>query len=68
MCEFYENYQMLAEAIIMQAVRDYRKCSNRQSLDFIEDFFASDWFATLCKLDGKTLIKRLKNERMMNNG
>ena len=68
MCNFYENYQMLAEAIIMQAVRDYRRCGSHQVQDSIENFFRSDWFTALCELDGEKLIKRLRQERTMKNG
>lgn len=68
MYEFYENYQMLAEAIIMQAVRDYRRCGSHQIRDSIERFFRSDWFTALCELDGEKLIKKLRQERMMKNG
>jgi hypothetical protein len=68
MCKFYENYQMLAEAIIMQAVRDYRRCGSHQVQDSIENFFRSDWFTALCELDGEKLIKRLRQERTMKNG
>ena len=68
MCEFYENYQLLAEAIIMQAVRDYRRCGCHQTRASIERFFRSDWFTAFCELDGEKLIKRLRQERMMKHG
>lgn len=68
-----ENYQMLANAIIIQAVDDYR-CALRVLRDFpdmsqavarckeVEDFFLSDWFSILTEVDGKMLIKRLRKE------
>ena len=68
MCEFYENYQRLAEAIIVQAVKDYRRSRNHQSQNSIESFFRSDWFATLSRLDGEILINKLRKERMIRNG
>ncbi|MCR4692307.1 MAG: hypothetical protein K5664_00315 [Firmicutes bacterium] len=68
MCGLEENYQMLADAIVMQAVRDYRRCGCYQAKKSIESFFRSDWFATICELDGERLIKRLRQERMRKNG
>lgn len=68
MCELQENYQMLAEAMIMQAVRDYRRSGCCRVRDSIESFFRSDWFLVISELDGERLIKRLRQERMMKNG
>ncbi len=68
MCDNYENYEKLAEAIIMQAVKDYRDSSCHQTRNAIKRFFLSDWFMVLTDLDGEKLIKRLEQERMMNRG
>ena len=68
MDDFYENYQMLADAIIIQAVKDYRRSGCYKVRTSIESFFRSDWFAVICELDGERLIKRLKQERKMKNG
>ena len=58
-----ENYEKLANAIIIQAVRDYRNsCQMRCS---IERFFRSEWFMVLTKIDGEMLIKRLQEERLV---
>ena len=37
MCGLEENYQMLADAIVMQAVRDYRRCGCYQTKKSIEE-------------------------------
>ncbi|MCR4719742.1 MAG: hypothetical protein K5768_08960 [Firmicutes bacterium] len=60
-----EPHQLLAEAIILQAVKDYRKALKydvRSVKRECERFFRSDWFQTLTKLDGNTLINRLRME------
>lgn len=65
-------YQNLANAIVMQAVIDYRKLLRKEpiieskgkkvSLEEIEQFLKSDWFFTLTNVDGNKIIKRLKEE------
>lgn len=65
-------YQNLANAIVMQAVIDYRKLlrgepiieskGRKVSLEEIEQFLSSDWFFTLTNVDGNKIIKRLKEE------
>ncbi|MBQ7574877.1 MAG: hypothetical protein IJT23_11600 [Clostridia bacterium] len=67
MCELNKNYQMLADAIIMQAVKDYRNSDCTQVQNSIENFFRSEYFAAICELDGERLIKRLRQERMIKN-
>ena len=67
------NYENLANAIVLQAVKDYRvalKCLNRNprnkealaDKDEIERFFRSDWFSTLTSVDGEMLIRSLNME------
>ena len=67
------NYENLANAIILQAVKDYRsalKClkvnpRNRTAMadkDEIERFFRSQWFSALTSIDGETLIRSLTKE------
>jgi hypothetical protein len=67
------NYENLANAIILQAVRDYRtalKClkanpRNKTALadkDEVERFFRSDWFSVLTSVDGEMLIRSLQEE------
>ena len=57
-----ENYERLAEAIILQAVTDYRKSDDEEVKKSIERFFRSEWFYVLTELDGEMLIKRLRRE------
>lgn len=67
------NYENLANAIILQAVKDYRMAlkslkanlRNRAAMadkDEIDRFFRSRWFAILTSIDGETLIHALNME------
>ena len=66
-------YQSLADAIILQAVKDYRtalKClkvnpNNRDARadkNEVERFFRSAWYNTLTSVDGEMLIAKLQAE------
>lgn len=68
-----KNYENLANAIILQAAKDYRialKClklnpRNRNALADkaeVERFFRSQWFTMLTSVDGEMLICALRNE------
>ena len=64
-------YKSLCLAIIEQAVRDYikalkaeMKCGDlnaRRVIKELETFFKSEWFAQLSNLDGRLLIKNVRN-------
>ena len=67
------NYNILVNAIIVQAVDDYRRCQKklkkkpedvkaRHEIDKIEEFFRSEWFEFLSDIDPEKIIKRLKEE------
>ena len=67
------GYEALANGIILQAVKHYRralKCKKKNSAsqsaaidaDSIERFFRSGWFSVLTNLDGEVLIQKLKEE------
>ena len=60
------NYENLANAIILQAVKDYRmalKCMKANpDKDEIERFFRSQWFTVLTSVDGEMLIRSLTME------
>ena len=67
------NYENLANAIILQAAKDYRKALRTLSLNphnrsaqyecrSLEQFFRSDWFGVLTQLDPELLIRKLKAE------
>lgn len=68
-----DPYERLANAIVLQAVNDYRIAlkavkrnpNNRIALDNalqIERFFRSGWYSTLTSVDGEYLIRRLQEE------
>lgn len=57
-----EGYRMLAEAIVIQAVRDYRVARSNGAKSHIVRFFKSKWFTMLSDLDGELLLKKLKTE------
>ena len=56
-----KNYEELANAIIIQAVKDYRQSGSRQRGAIVR-FFRSDWFKVLTNLDPEHLIAKLKKE------
>ena len=67
-------WQKLANAIVEQAVKDYRMeqahiKANPQNSDYtkaeawkLERFFRSDWFEVLTDVDGRLILSRLKKE------
>ena len=68
-----DPYERLANAIILQAVADYRVAlkkikahpKNREAISEaleIEKFFRSGWYSILTDVDGEYLIRRLQNE------
>jgi hypothetical protein len=68
-----DGYTRLANAIILQAVKDYRLAlrrlkkhpHNRIALSAkrsVERFFRSDWFEVLSSIDPEMLIRNLKAE------
>lgn len=70
-----DPYENLAQAIILQAVKDYRAArkkykyhpKNKEAKLMIEDcerFFRSDWFAALTDIDGRRLLEKLKEEEI----
>lgn len=58
--------ELLANGIVEQAVNDYRRLWNWQKTDYAKreliEFFYSDWFALLTKIDPEWLIERLEKE------
>ena len=66
-----DPYQILANAIIIQAAKDYRVALRRlkrnpknkearAAAEEIERFFRSDYYRTMTNVDGEMLIKKLK--------
>lgn len=67
------RYQLLANAVILQAVKDYRmyyrklqrnpKCDTAMyEVERLEKFFYGGWFKRLTTIDGKWLVERIKKE------
>ena len=68
-----DQFEGLANAIIIQAAVDYRLALKqlRQNPTFqpairmsyeVERFFRSEWFSVLTRVDGPKLLARLKSE------
>ena len=68
-----DPYERLANAIILQAVTDYRVAlkrikrspKDRETIDEaigVESFFRSGWYSQLTAVDGEYLIRRLQDE------
>ena len=67
-------YENLANAIIIQACKDYRKAYKRylrryrstdkpdEELLELENFFRSDWYNTLTSIDGEYIMSRIRKE------
>ena len=58
-----DPYEELANAIVLQAVKDYRMTDDEKELKEIERFFRSGWFGVLTKVDSDLLIKQLRKEK-----
>ena len=58
-----DPYENLANAIVLQAVKDYRLTDDEAELAEIERFFRSDWFGVLTDVDPEYLIRRLRKEK-----
>lgn len=72
------EYEDLANAIIIQAVKDYRDALHilvrhpenkvaKAEKRSIEYFFRSPWFTVLTNLNGQILIKQIKEEFKTND-
>ena len=69
-----EPYTAIANAIILQACRDYRRAYKvhlrtyslggkpHEKLVELECFFRSDWYKILTSVDGECLMKRIQKE------
>ena len=57
-----KSYENLANAIILQAVNDYRNTNSLGKQADIERFFRSRWFSILTSIDPEFLITKLKKE------
>ena len=70
---YEKNYQQLANAVILQAVKDFRSAYRRlkkhpndklaqDRVREITQFFCSGYFASLTDLDGPALLNRIMRE------
>lgn len=68
-----EPYENLANAIVLQAVKDWRSAVRtlkkrprydpaKQMKEECERFFRSDWFEGLTSVDGSVILRKLKQE------
>ena len=68
-----DPYESLANAIILQAVKDLRTArkkikhhsKNKEAelmIEELERFFRSDWFTALTTVDGEVLLRKLREE------
>jgi hypothetical protein len=73
MVGYAENYRLLAEAIVLQAVQDYKRFYKAYlkrpkdrvvlgELSSLRWFFRSQWFGLLSGMDGTVLMKRIERE------
>ena len=73
-----EPYESLANAIVMQAVKDYRTAllhskkrpdnkSYQVEVASIERFFRSGWYGELTNLNAEYLIRRVNEEVQRND-
>ena len=71
--QFEDPYERLANAIILNAVADYRSAlkkikrnpKSKAAIDEalqLEKFFGSSWYQQLTSVDGKFLIRKLQDE------
>ena len=70
-----DPWENLANAIILQAVKDYREARKKNKkrpknedaklmISDCEAFFRSDWFKALTELDGEMLLRKLQQEEL----
>lgn len=72
--EHYEPYENIANAIVIQACKDYRRAYRRYlrryrstvtpdaELTELEAFFRSAWYRSLTTLDGEYIMDRIRKE------
>lgn len=65
------GYNLLANAIVIQAVRDYKRLYRGKSfrndmhgIDSLEKFFRSAWYKELTDVDGEFLMDAVKANKV----
>ena len=69
--EGQDPYQKLANAIVAVAADDYRsalKSKDQHLQESLENFFRSNWYRELTKVDGEFLLDALKKDVGAANG
>lgn len=62
------GYQLLANAIVLQAVSDYRRAikdGNTARQNALEKWFLGAWCGTLTKLDMAAVIEQIRGENIV---
>ena len=70
-----DPYENLANAIIIQAAKDYQAASKAlkkpsggmaalKTVRECERFFRSDWFRSLTSVDGRAILEQLRKEAL----
>jgi hypothetical protein len=73
-----EPYESLANAIVMQAIKDYRSALRnlkkrpdsrgyQTEVRILERFFRSDWYGEITSLNAEYLIRRVNEEVQRND-
>lgn len=66
-----DSYETLANAVIIQAAKDYRAAYRKYlknpagnaaayEMESLERFFASEWFRALTDADGGAILRRIR--------
>ena len=64
----YDPYLALANAVVLQAVKDYRKAEEPDEIKELERFFFSQQFGVFTGLDPAMLVRRLRCEKIREEG
>ena len=65
MIKTMDNYERLAFAIILQAVKDYRRAVHNEKMGVVKEcerFFTGSWFEALSELPGSLILEKLRQE------
>lgn len=57
---YNENYELLANAIVVQAAKDYMRAKSQIVRNEVKNFFLSDWFLILTNMDGRRILKKIR--------
>lgn len=60
---YVKCYQLIADAIVVQAAKDFRRAKSEQTRDEIRQFFMSHKCFDLTGMDGRKILRKLEQER-----